>query len=87
MTAEHPASAGNGEAPEEEAVPAATEQLHLPGPSYLPVVVAAGVTLALVGVITTVVLVALGLLITVVAVVLWAREARAETAELPLEHG
>lgn len=86
MTAEHPVSAGNGDAPEEAAVPPATEQVHLPGPSYLPVVVAAGITLAVVGVVLSVVLVAVGLLVTVVAVVRWAREARAEMADLPLEH-
>ena len=86
MTAEHPVSAGDGDAPEAEAVPPATEQVHLPGPSYLPVVVAAGVTLAVVGVVLSVVLIVIGLLVTVFAVVRWAREARAETAELPLQH-
>lgn len=79
-------TAGNGDAPEDGAVPPASEQLHLPGPTYLPVIVAAGVTLALVGVVINVVLLVIGLLVTVIAVVRWVREARAEIAELPLSH-
>ena len=67
-------------------VPSASEQLHLPGPSYLPVIVAFGVTIALVGVIISYILVAAGLIITAVAIVRWVRETREEIAELPLEH-
>lgn len=70
----------------ESAVAPPTEQLHLPGPSYLPVVVAFGVTLALVGVVLNVIIVALGALITLVAVVRWVRETQADIAELPLDH-
>jgi hypothetical protein len=68
------------------AVPAAAEAIHLPGPSYLPVFLAFGVTIALVGVITTFVLSAIGLVIALVAFFKWLGEARAEMAELPLEH-
>lgn len=83
--AEAPARHGNGEIPG-ELVPPASEQVHLPGPSYLPVVVAGGVTLALVGVVISFVVMAIGLLITVVGIVRWVRETREEIAELPLEH-
>jgi hypothetical protein len=84
--AEHPAGGGNADVPEQEVVPGATEHVHLPGPSYLPVVVAAGISLAVVGLVLSVVLVVIGLLVTVVGVVRWTRETRAEMAELPLEH-
>lgn len=70
----------------DEPVPPAGEPIHLPAPSYLPVLVAAGTTLALVGVVVNYVLVALGLAITLVASVRWVRQTRAEIAELPLEH-
>lgn len=82
---DHPVGGGDGGAPE-EVVPRASEELHLPGPSYQPVLVAFGVTLALVGVVLTWVLVAIGLAITVVVTVRWVREAREEVADLPLEH-
>jgi hypothetical protein len=84
--AEHPASGSDGDVPEGEVVPRATEQVHLPGPSYLPVIVAAGVTLALVGVVVNVALTVIGVIITLAAVVRWTRETRDEIAELPLEH-
>jgi Cytochrome c oxidase subunit IV len=70
----------------EEAAEEAGEAIHLPGPSYLPVVVAFGVTLAVVGVVIFPVMSVIGLVITVVAIVRWIGETRAETSELPLEH-
>ena len=69
-----------------EAPPPPSEQLHLPGPSYLPALVALGTTIALVGVVLAWALFAIGMAILVVALVRWIREARAEMAELPLEH-
>lgn len=64
----------------------AGEAIHLPGPSYLPVVVALGVTIALVGVVINWILFGLGLATTVVATARWVRQTRVEMAELPLEH-
>ena len=84
--AEHPVRGGNGQVPDEEVVPRPTEEVHLPGSSYLPVVVAFGVTLALVGVVISYVMLAIGLIIAVAATVRWVRETREEMAELPLEH-
>lgn len=66
--------------------PPAGEPIHLPDPSYLPVLVAAGVTIAVVGVVINMVLLAIGLLITLVATVRWIGQTRADIAELPLEH-
>ena len=67
-------------------VPPAGEAIHLPGPSYLPVIVAAGTTIALVGVVLNWVVFGIGMAITVVAIVRWARETREDVADLPLEH-
>jgi uncharacterized membrane protein YidH (DUF202 family) len=66
--------------------PPAGEAVHLPGPTYLPVVTAAGVSIAVVGVVIWWVLVVIGVLITVVAVWRWIRDTRQDMAELPLEH-
>lgn len=82
----HPVTGGDGHVPEEEVVPPAAEEVHLPGPSYLPVVVAAGAALALVGVVISVVLLAVGLVLVVAGVTRWIRETREDIAELPLEH-
>jgi hypothetical protein len=62
------------------------EAVHLPGPSYLPVVTALGLTLAVVGIVLSIVLVGLGLAITVIAVWRWVRDTRRDMSELPLEH-
>ena len=70
----------------EEPAPPAGEPVHLPGPSYLPVITALGVTIAVIGVVVSFLLVVLGGLITLVAVVKWVRETREEMSELPLEH-
>jgi hypothetical protein len=84
--ADHPASAGDGHAPETEVVPPAAEEVHLPGPSYLPATVAAGIALALVGVVLSFILLAIGLIVATVGVVRWIRETREDIADLPLEH-
>jgi len=67
-------------------LPPPAEEIHLPEPSYLPAVMALGATIALVGIIMSVVVVAIGLILVVVSLVRWIRQTRAEMAELPLEH-
>ncbi len=62
------------------------EQVHLPGPSYLPAWTAFGITIALVGVILSWVIVAIGAVITIVVVARWISEAREDISQLPLEH-
>jgi len=68
-----------------EAEPAG-EAVHLPGPSYLPVITAFGVSVAVVGVVVAWFLVVIGVAIALVAIVRWIRETREEMAGLPLEH-
>lgn len=69
-----------------EAPPPASEQVHLPGPSLLPVIVAFGITLAITGVVLSIELCVLGLIITIGACIKWIVETRQEIAELPLDH-
>ena len=70
----------------QEPAPPSGEAVHLPGPSYLPVIVAVGVTLAVVGIVLSLFITAAGLVITVTAVVRWVRETREDVSELPLGH-
>ena len=67
-------------------VPVAGEAIHLPDPSYLPVIVAFGTTLVLVGVVINWVIFGIGMAITVIAIARWIGQARAEISALPLEH-
>jgi hypothetical protein len=70
----------------EEPAPPPGEPVHLPGPSYLPVLTAAGITLALVGVVISWVLTGIGAVIAMIAIVRWIQETREDISELPLEH-
>jgi hypothetical protein len=70
---------------EAEAEPAG-EAVHLPGPSYLPVITAFGTMIAVVGVVISWVLVVIGGVIALVAIYRWIRETREDISELPLEH-
>jgi hypothetical protein len=67
-------------------VPPVGEEIHLPGPSFLPMLTAVGITLALVGVTTFIELTIIGVILTVVCVVRWIKDTRREIDELPLEH-
>ncbi len=69
-----------------EPVPPPGETIHLPDPSYLPVLVAFGTTIALVGVVLNWVIFAIGLVIVLVTIVRWVSQTRGDMAELPLEH-
>ena len=70
----------------EEEAPPAGESVHLPGPTYLPVVVALGITIVVVGIVLSPIIVAIGLLIALIAIVRWVGDTRRDIADLPLEH-
>jgi hypothetical protein len=72
--------------PRSDDVAPPTEEVHLPGPSYLPVWTAFGLTVALVGVLLSWVICGIGVVIALVAIVRWIRSAREEISDLPLEH-
>jgi hypothetical protein len=66
-------------------VPPAGEEIHLSGPTVLPVLAAVGVTLALVGITTFIELTIAGGLLTLACVVRWIKDTRNEIDELPRE--
>jgi hypothetical protein len=68
------------------ALPPPTEEIHLPDPSYLPVALAFGLTIAIVGVVFSWVVVLLGAIVVVISLARWIRQTRSEMAELPLGH-
>jgi hypothetical protein len=68
------------------ALPPPTEEIHLPDPSYLPVIVAFGVTIMVVGVIKSWVVVAIGAIIFLAALIRWIRQTREEMSDLPRGH-
>ena len=67
-------------------VPPAGEEIHLPGPSILPILTALGVTLALIGITTFVELTVIGVVLTIACLVRWIKDTRTEVDELPLDH-
>jgi Flp pilus assembly protein TadB len=70
----------------EEPTPPTGEQLHVSRSSWLPVLLAVGLTLALIGVTVSIVFTIIGLLITLPVLVRWIRSAREEMGELPPGH-
>lgn len=73
--------------PLERPAPPAGEDIHLPGPSVQPILLAVGITLALIGVTTGWFYLVAGLLLSVVTIAVWIRDARREFEHLPAEHG
>ena len=64
----------------------AGEAIHLPGPSYQPVALAFGLTLAITGVVLAPAVAVIGLVIVLITLYRWIRDTRREISELPLEH-
>ena len=70
----------------EGALPQPTEEIHLPEPSYVPVVLAFGISLAVLGIVLSWVMVVIGAVIALIALFRWIRQTRSEMSELPLGH-
>jgi hypothetical protein len=66
-------------------VPPAGEEVHLPGPSILPVLTGVGITLTLVGITTFIELTIIGGILTIGCVVRWIKDTRRDIDELPLD--
>ena len=66
--------------------PPAGEELHLPGPSVVPLLNATGIALALVGLTLSWWLVGGGALLFLVTAAVWIRHTIRDIDELPLEH-
>jgi hypothetical protein len=71
--------------PLEQETPPVGEEVHLSGPSILPLLTAVGITLAIVGVTTSLILVVAGAVLTVACVVRWIGDTRRDIDELPLD--
>jgi len=67
-------------------VPPVGEEVHMPGPSVLPLINASGLALAIVSITLSWWLVAVGLVIFLVTAIRWIADTRREIADLPLEH-
>jgi hypothetical protein len=67
-------------------IPPTGEEVHLPGPTILPLLTAAGITLAVIGITLSKILLVGGVILTVVCVVRWIMDTRREIDELPLDH-
>jgi Flp pilus assembly protein TadB len=63
------------------------EQIHMPAPSLIPVLNAAGLATAIVGITISLILVIGGLVLFAATAIVWIRDARREMEELPVEHG
>lgn len=70
----------------EHDVPPVGEEIHLPGPSLLPIFNAVGITLAIVGITLGLILTIVGLAIFLVTTFKWIASTRRDIAELPPEH-
>jgi maltodextrin utilization protein YvdJ len=68
-------------------LPPVGEEIHLPGPSKLPILTAVGTTFLVIGISTIHVLSVFGFILMVVCIVLWIKDTRRETNELPLDGG
>ena len=66
--------------------PPVGEEIHLPGPSLVPILNATGVSLALIGLTITWYLTVAGGILFLVTLVRWVRDTRHEISELPAEH-
>ena len=72
--------------PLEPEVPPAGDEIHLPGPSIQPLLLAFGITIAIVGITTFFVLVVAGVVLSLGTILVWIRDTRRDIDELPLEH-
>ena len=67
-------------------VPPAGEEVHLPGGSVQPILLATAITVAIVGITTNVALVIAGAVAAVWIIITWIRQTRRDIDELPVEH-
>ena len=71
---------------EHSQAPPAGEEIHLPGPTVLPVAMAVGITFAVIGTTITWLLSIVGVIIFLVTLYMWIRDTRRDISELPEDH-
>ena len=70
----------------EQPVPPVGEEIHLPGPTLIPLACAVGITLIVVGTTISVFFIIVGAVIFILTTARWIRDTRRDIAELPEEH-
>ena len=69
-----------------EPTPPAGEEIHLPSPTVIPVVIAGGIMLVVIGTTVDWIFSAIGLVVVLVTAVRWIADTRRDVAALPEEH-
>ena len=67
-------------------VPPVGEEIHLPGPSLQPLLLAVGITLALLGITMGMFMVVAGLVLSVWVIIRWIADTRRDINALPADH-
>lgn len=70
----------------EHPAPPVGEEIHLPGPSLIPILSALGITLAVIGTTISVYVFIVGLLIFLGTTIRWIADTRRDIAALPADH-
>ena len=70
----------------EQQAPPVGEEIHLPGPSLIPLLCAVGITLAVIGTTINWLITIVGVIILVLTTIRWVRDTRRDVSELPEEH-
>jgi hypothetical protein len=70
----------------EQTPPPVGEEIHLPGPSLLPILNALGITLTVVGITGGLPILIIGLVLFLWTTIKWIASTRRDISELPLEH-
>ena len=69
-----------------EPAPPSSEDIHLPGPTLIPVAAAVALTLIVIGTTINWLLSIVGVIVFVVVLFRWIKDTRRDVAELPEEH-
>jgi hypothetical protein len=72
---------------EDDDTPSVGEEIHLPGPSLLPLLSAMSITMIVIGTTIALFISIAGLILFLVTTVIWVRGTRRDIDELPEEHG
>ncbi|MGH2913460.1 MAG: hypothetical protein ACRDMX_00565 [Solirubrobacteraceae bacterium] len=67
--------------------PPVGEEIHLPGPTILPLLSAVSITLIVVGTTLGWILSIIGVILFIVTTAIWIRDTRHDISELPEDHG
>jgi hypothetical protein len=70
----------------EPQTPPPGEEIHLPGPTLKPFIMAVGITLTVIGTTINWLFTIVGVIVVVVTAVLWIQDTRRDVSQLPEEH-